>query len=61
MTSFEVFRNTIEKLAGSQGFYTRLQNQIEDMSQEELNTLEYMINTTKNYKDSIDVVMDLEG
>lgn len=61
MTSFEIFINTIKTLAGSQGFYTRLQNQIEDMSQEELNTLEHMINTTKNYKDSIDVIMDLEG
>lgn len=61
MNSFEIFINTIKSLAGSQGFYTRLQNQIEDMSQEELSTLEYMINTTKNYKDSIDVIMDLEG
>jgi hypothetical protein len=31
------------------------------MSQEELNALEYTINTTKSYKDSIDVIMDLEG
>ncbi len=61
MTSFEIFIDTIKKLSGSQGFYTRLQNQIENMSQEELNTLEYTINTTKSYKDSIDVVMDLEG
>ena len=60
-SSFEVFRSTIEKLSVSQGYYTHLRNQIENMSQEELNTLEYMINTTKNYKDSIDVVMDLEG
>lgn len=50
MVSFEIFIDTIKKLSGSQGFYTRLQNQINDMSQEELNALEHMINTTKNIK-----------
>lgn len=61
MTSFEVFRSTIEKLSGSQGYYVRAYNTYLDMTEEEKINLENYINLNKNYKDSIDVVMGLEG
>lgn len=61
MTSFEVFINTIEKLAGSQGCYARAYYAYLDMSDTEKIILENYINLNKKYKDSIDVIMDLEG
>lgn len=61
MTSFEIFIDTIKKLAGSQGYYTRVYNAYLNMSDFEKVILENYINLNKNYKDSIDVIMDLEG
>lgn len=61
MTSFEIFIDTIEKLAGSQGFYTRAYSTYLDMTEEEKINLENYINLNKKYNDSIDVIMDLEG
>ena len=61
MTSFEVFRSTIEKLSGSDGCYTRAYYTYLNMSDFEKVILENYINLNKNYKDSIDVIMDLEG
>jgi hypothetical protein len=61
MTSFEVFRSTIEKLSGSQGYYARAYNTYLDMTEEEKINLENYINLNKKYNDSIDVIMDLEG
>lgn len=61
MTSFEIFINTIKSLAGSQGCYTRAYNTYLDMSDAEKVNLENYINLNKSYKDSIDVIMDLEG
>lgn len=61
MTSFEIFINTIKTLSRSQGFYTRAYNTYLDMTEEERINLENYINLHKNYKNSIDVVMDLEG
>lgn len=61
MTSFEIFINTIKSLAGSQGYYTRAYNTYLDMSDAEKEILENYINLNKSYKDSIDVIMDLEG
>lgn len=61
MTSFEIFIDTIEKLADSQGFYTRVYSTYLDMTEEEKINLENYINLNKKYNDSIDVIMDLEG
>lgn len=61
MTSFEIFINTIEKLAGSQGFYTRAYDTYLNMTDDEKLNLENYINLNKKYDDSIDVIMDLEG
>ena len=61
MTSFEVFIDTIEKLACSQGFYTRAYNTYLNMTDAEKINLENYINSNKKYSDSIDVIMDLEG
>lgn len=60
-TSFEIFINTIKSLAGSQGCYTCAYNAYQSMSDTEKINLENYINLNKNYKDSIDVIMDLEG
>lgn len=61
MTSFEIFINTIRSLAGSQGCYERAYNTYLNMSDTEKINLRNYINLNKSYKDSIDVIMDLEG
>ena len=61
MTSFEVFRSTIEKLSIYDGWYTSAYYAYLNMSDFEKVILENYINLNKNYKDSIDVIMDLEG
>lgn len=61
MTSFEIFIDTIKNLANSQGYYARAYSTYLDMTEEEKINLENYINLNKRYKDSVDVILDLEG
>lgn len=61
MTSFEIFIDTIEKLAGSQRYYTRVYNTYLNMTDTEKINLRNYINLNKSYKDGVDVILDLEG
>ena len=60
-TSFEVLMDTIRILAPSQGFYSRLYDGLSTMSLKELSEFKEMINYTYDFKDSVDVVLALEG
>lgn len=60
-TSFDVFVDTIIELAGSQGFYSKIYDRIAAMSLNELEDMKVAINAQYNFKDSVDVVMALEG
>lgn len=60
-TSYDIFVQTIKGLASSQGFYSRMYTNLCDMSDEERNELRDTINKEHNFKDSLDVIMWLEG
>ena len=60
-TSFDVFIDTITELAGSQGFYSKIYDRIAAMSLDELEDIKVAINAQYNFKDSVDVVMALDG
>lgn len=60
-TSFEVFMDTVKDLAPSQGFYSRIYDGLSTMSIKELNELKDMINHTYEFKNTVDVVLALEG
>lgn len=61
MTSFEISIDTIKNLADSQGYYARAYSTYLDMTEEEKINLENYVNLDKRYKDSVDVILDLEG
>lgn len=60
-TNFEMLLDTVNALKYSQGFYSRLANELEKMDSYELECNERYINSLPQFKDSLDVVMFLEG
>lgn len=60
-TNWNIFKDTIYSLANSQGFYGRLKQHIESMSENELTeTISRVNNLDIKFNDSLDVVMFLE-
>ena len=59
LTSWELFTKTIKDLSTAQGFYSRLQKQLDEMSPDELERAKELINK-EDFKDSIDVILFLE-
>lgn len=59
-TNFEMFLDTVNGLKYSQGFYSRLANQIAEMSEEDLNRAKEEINALPQFNDTLDVVLWLE-
>lgn len=58
--SVGIFSSTINNLANSQGYYSRLKEAINDKTTEELaEVLEWV--EKKNFKEPVDVVLALEG
>lgn len=55
----EQILDAIKSLAGSQGFYGRLYARLTDGSDEAEQALDAMVE--KNFKDSVDMVMWIEG
>lgn len=55
--NYNLFYNTIKSLASSQGFYSRLLQQIDELDSE---TIENIKNDLPIFNDSVDVVMTLE-
>ena len=62
-TSLEVFKNTIWSLSYSQSFYGRIRKQIEYMEEQDIPEYYELIDgiNKENFKDSLDVIMYLEG
>lgn len=57
--SFDMFMTVVKKLAGSQGLYSRMLNQINSMTEDELDNLRERINQV-TFKNEIDVIMFVE-
>lgn len=61
-TNYELFLNVVNSLKNSQGFYSRLYNQIQEMDDEQRLELEEQINNIEpKFKDVVDVILYLEG
>lgn len=59
--NFKMFLATVETLAGSQGFYSRLQSQIDEWNDEEREQAKnYFNNLPQRFNDVVDVVLFLE-
>lgn len=59
--NFKMFLSTVQTLAGSQGFYSRLKRQIDEWNDEEFeNAREYFNSLPQKFNDSVDVVLFLE-
>lgn len=56
--NFKLFKDTIETLSQSQGYYERLKNALNELSENELENLK---NSLPKFNDVVDVVMYLEG
>jgi hypothetical protein len=60
MSNYELFISTVESLKHSQGFYSRIAEQVNNMSDDERAELEEQLNELPQFKDSVDVIMYLE-
>ena len=56
----ELFINTIDSLAGSQGFYSRLSQQIHDAIDNDASIIGKLNSELPRFNDMLDVVMYLE-
>ena len=56
----ELFIKTIDTLAGSQGFYSRLSQDIHDAINKDSSMIDKLNNGLPEFKDSLDVMMYLE-
>lgn len=60
ITNYEIFKNTIQNLSTSQGFYSRLYNDFLNWNDEERENAERVLNDLPQWKDSVDCVLFLE-
>lgn len=56
--NYKMFYETIKGLSTSQGFYSRLARNIDDLTDNEIDELKQQL---PNFNDSLDVVLWLEG
>lgn len=59
-TNFEIFENTVNTLASSQGFYSRLQADMNDWTTEERANATKVINDLPQWHDVVDCILWLE-
>ena len=60
-SNFQMFVDTVNSLAGSQGFYSRIASRLADMSEYELSELkEHLNGLDVQFTNPVDVVMFLE-
>ena len=59
-TNFKMFLHTVNTLKGSQGFYSRLAQTINEWTEEEREKAEDYFNSLPKFKDEVDVVLLLE-
>ena len=60
LSNYEMFLNVVNDLKNSQGFYSRLALQLNELDDEQKNDLKNYLNGLPQFKDSVDVVMLLE-
>ena len=60
ITNYEIFKNTIQSLSTSQGFYSRLYNDFLNWSDEERENAKKVLNDLPQWKDNVDCVLFLE-
>lgn len=61
LTNYEMFLKTVNSLRYSQGFYSRLAHDLEEMSEEDRENLKNEINSQPQFNNEVDVVLFLEG
>lgn len=61
LTNYEMFLKVVNSLRYSQGFYSRLARDLEEMSEEDRENLKNEINSQPQFNNEVDVVLFLEG
>lgn len=59
-SNYEMFVDCVNTLKCSQGFYSRLANQLNEMDEDEIEKLKEHLNSLPQFKDQVDVVLFLE-
>lgn len=59
-TNYEILLDTVNSLKNSQGFYSRLARDLNEMTVEEKEQVKQGVNALPQWKDSLDCVMYLE-
>jgi len=59
-TNYDLFVSTVSMLAGSQGFYSRLQAQINEWDNDKVEEVKEYFNSLPKFHDPVDVIMFLE-
>lgn len=60
MTNFEIYMDTINRLKGSQGFYSRMAHAISELSESDLEVLKDEINELPKWNGAVDCILYLE-
>lgn len=60
-TNYEMFLDTVSTLAGSQGFYSRLQTQVNNWTEAQKEQAKNYWNSKKQFKDITELILFLEG
>lgn len=58
--NYTMFREVVNNLQYSQGFYGRIQRQLQQMDDDQLQEVKEYFNRLPQFKDSIDVILHLE-
>lgn len=59
-TNYEIFIETVNSLKNSQGFYSRIARQLDEMSDEQREQVETEFNKLPQWNDTLDCVLYLE-
>lgn len=59
-TNYEIFCDTVNGLKNSQGFYSRIAAQLNEMTEEQKKEVAAELNALPQWKDQLDCVMYLE-
>lgn len=60
-SNYEMFLDVVNDLKTSQGLYSRLAQQLDEMTPEEIENVKNGLNNMPQWKDSVDVVLFLES
>ena len=60
ITNYEIFLRTVKTLCNSQGFYSRLQRDINTWTEEEHENAKQSLNQLPQWKDDLDCILFLE-